>query len=834
MTFSKVSPILTVFRRETAAYFNSSIAYIFIIVFVVLNGGFFMNTFFLIGRADMRSFFSLLPFFLAIFLPAVTMRLWAEERRGNTLELLLTFPMRTEELVIGKFLASAMFYASALAATFSIPLMIYILGRPDLGAMAGGYAGAFLLGAFFLAVGIFISGLCRDQIVAFILTMMICFGLRLLGNNLVAATIDGWIPGLGTWLDHFVGCLSHYESFTRGVIDLKDVLYFVIGAAVFLVLNGFWLEGRMRPRAALIFSSAVVISTGIFLMSNWLLAGTPLGRFDLTEGKVYTISGATKKILRDLKAPVTVKLYISPTEKMPGGMKTLERDILDKFDELKIISEGKFQYKIFHPENIAIPSPGESEPGKESLEEQISNKGIQPFRIESIEADQVGVRLVYAAISLAYKEKPEEIIHRIIPETLTQLEYLIMSKIYRLTLPETPKLALVAPYEDKETDPQLRALLSQLGAQVPQGYRQDLYEFLPVMMQYEGYTMERIRLTESEPIPAGTKTLIVIEPRTLSERQQYEINRFLAQGGSLFLAVQNYEYEYRAGGNELGLFPFKKYPAVNPMLKEWGFEVDEKILGDEQNDILNVASGAGLGIIPMAVPVKLPIQILIPTSQFNPDISITSHLPPMFYLWGTALKLDSDKIKSQALKVQTLFGSSPQSWTIPFSEGPLMAAVFEKQADSETGPFPLAVMAEGQFKNIYEGKPAPEWDVKQEPEVPEDKQEKAESLTLAPGKMILTGAASMFQKRLIQNGGHADFFMNSLDILTLGGELISIRSKQPADRSLKMVPRAAKFGWRFATTLLIPIVIAILGAFRILFRQNLKQSRRKSLTSAGV
>lgn len=121
------SHVFTVFRRELEAYFNAAIAYIFIIVFILLNGGLFMNQFFLVGLADMRPFFGLLPFVLAIFLPAVTMRLWAEERRGNTLELLLTFPMGTHELVIGKFLAGLVFYVAALASTFTLPIMLKFL-----------------------------------------------------------------------------------------------------------------------------------------------------------------------------------------------------------------------------------------------------------------------------------------------------------------------------------------------------------------------------------------------------------------------------------------------------------------------------------------------------------------------------------------------------------------------------------------------------------------------------------------------------------------------------------------------------------------------------------
>jgi ABC-2 type transport system permease protein len=166
--------IKNIFNREFAAYFNAPIAYIFIIVFLAVNSGLFMTSFFLAGTADMRGFFSLLPIALIIFIPAISMRLWAEDARGGTLALLHSFPIKSSQLVLGKFFASFVFYLLALAGTLIIPIMIIFLGNPDLGPIIGGYFGAALLGAFFLSVGIFISSLFKDQIIAFILSMVAC------------------------------------------------------------------------------------------------------------------------------------------------------------------------------------------------------------------------------------------------------------------------------------------------------------------------------------------------------------------------------------------------------------------------------------------------------------------------------------------------------------------------------------------------------------------------------------------------------------------------------------------------------------------------------------
>ena len=234
---------LTIFRREFASYFNSPIAYIFIIAFLVLNSGLFMTGFFLNGAADLRSFFGNLPFFLIFFIPAVSMRLWAEDKRTGTFELLMTLPIRAREVMMGKYLAALAFYLVALAGTLTLPIMVSALGNPDLGAIWSGYIGAALLGGLYLAVGTFTSGLMRDQISAVILGIMACFLIFIVGVPGVAATIDGWLPGFGSFLQHYVGLSDHFEMMLRGVITLGDLAYFLGLTAVFLSLNTLWLKG---------------------------------------------------------------------------------------------------------------------------------------------------------------------------------------------------------------------------------------------------------------------------------------------------------------------------------------------------------------------------------------------------------------------------------------------------------------------------------------------------------------------------------------------------------------------------------------------------------------
>jgi ABC-type transport system involved in multi-copper enzyme maturation permease subunit len=233
-----------IFRREFASYFNSPIAYIFIIVFLLLTGLLYMLNFFLVGQADMRGYFGSLPLLLTFFIPAVSMRLWAEDRRQGTFELLMTLPMQPHEVMLGKYLAAFVFFAVTLAGSLPIPIMLNVLGNPDNGTVVSGYLGALLMGGLYLSVGIFTSGLMRDQISAFILGVMACVIMWLLGQTFVAAVFDGWIDGLGSLLQQYLGMTSHFDPMLRGVVALGDLIYFLALSALFLVLNALWLEGR--------------------------------------------------------------------------------------------------------------------------------------------------------------------------------------------------------------------------------------------------------------------------------------------------------------------------------------------------------------------------------------------------------------------------------------------------------------------------------------------------------------------------------------------------------------------------------------------------------------
>lgn len=235
-----MSGLQTVFRREFGSYFSSPLAMIFIFIFLVLAGvfTFFLGGFYQRGQADLVSFFSFHPWLYLFLVPALTMRLWAEEHKTGTIEVLLTLPLSLTAAVTGKFLAAWIFTGLALLLTCPIWLSVNYLGSPDNGVILAGYLGSWLMAGAFIAVGSFLSALTDNQIIAFIVTAASCFVLVAAGYPLVLDAFQAWAP---TPLLDAVAALSvmtHFEAIGRGVLDLRDVAYFLIIITAFLFATG--------------------------------------------------------------------------------------------------------------------------------------------------------------------------------------------------------------------------------------------------------------------------------------------------------------------------------------------------------------------------------------------------------------------------------------------------------------------------------------------------------------------------------------------------------------------------------------------------------------------
>ena len=238
--------INALFRRELQSYFSTPVAYVFIVIFLVLMGTFtfYLGGFYERGQADLGAFVSYHPWLYLFLVPASAMRLWAEERKSGSVELLMPLPVTPWQAVLGKYLAAWAFTGIALLLTFPIWITVNYLGHPDNGAIVAAYIGSFLMAGGFLAIGSCLSAFTRNQVIAFVLTVVMCFGFLLSGFPLVLDMFSGWAPqalidGIAS-----LSFLTHFSSISKGVIDFRDLVYFALLIVTFLYANTIILQWK--------------------------------------------------------------------------------------------------------------------------------------------------------------------------------------------------------------------------------------------------------------------------------------------------------------------------------------------------------------------------------------------------------------------------------------------------------------------------------------------------------------------------------------------------------------------------------------------------------------
>jgi len=336
-------------RKELSAYFGSPMALIFLGSFLVVTlfSFFWVETFFARNIADVRPLFRWMPILTIFLVAALTMRQWSEEQRSGTLEVLLTLPVQRAQLVLGKFLAVMTLIALALALTLFLPITVSLLGRLDWGPVIGGYLAALLMSAAYAAIGLFVSSRTDNQIVSLIATVALGGAFYLIGS---ASSLVANVPGE---ILRAIGTGTRFESIERGVIDLRDLLYYGSLTAVFLLLNVVSLNAKswsVGPHTAAhrrsVFLSVLLIVANLVALNTWLFPVAAL-RADLTAGHEYSLSAATRQLIGNLQEPLLMRGYISA--RTHPLLAPLVPSIRDMLREYQIASQGKIKAEIVDP-----------------------------------------------------------------------------------------------------------------------------------------------------------------------------------------------------------------------------------------------------------------------------------------------------------------------------------------------------------------------------------------------------------------------------------------------------------------------------------------------------
>lgn len=333
---------LLVYRRELRGYFLSPIAYIVIAVFLVVMGWFFFSPFFLNDRADLRDFFSLLPLILAFVVPAITMRIFAEEYRSGTFEITRTLPIPIVSVIVGKFFAALTLVAVMLLPTISYPIFVSTFGDLDWGPVVGGYVGALLLGAAYTGIGLFASSLTKNQIVAYIVGIAVAFFFTIIDRMLL------FLPGNLAGLFEYLAADFHFQNVARGLFDTRDLIYFLTLPALalygtLLVLARPIIRGQ--PRLTVGLQLGAHASFLVFVVVVHLAAGSLFARIDLTQDRLHSLSPISRDTVASLREPVTVRAFFS--RNLPSPFNNIEQSLRDLLGSYAVHNPDQFNFAFY-------------------------------------------------------------------------------------------------------------------------------------------------------------------------------------------------------------------------------------------------------------------------------------------------------------------------------------------------------------------------------------------------------------------------------------------------------------------------------------------------------
>jgi len=583
----------TVARREIASFFDQPTAYILVVAFLGLGLFLTFRAIYGAGIATLRPFFDLLPWLFAVFIPAMTMRALSEERRAGTLEWLLAHPLHESEVVVGKFLGNWFFVLIALAGTFPAAIGLLSVSEADAGIMMAEYIGAGLLAAQGVAIGLWASSLTRNQITAFILAASVCFTLVIIGTPVV-------LIGLPPWLGVSVSNLSvvgHFLNVARGVVDLRDVLYFLSTAGLFLVMAVANLSGERlaagRSAHRRLRSGTLALVAGVLVLN--LLGGNIRGRLDLTEDGLYTLSDGSRQILAELDDIVTLKLVIS--DELPAELQPALRDVRDLVADLSRASDGRFVVEDLNPND----SP--------EAATEARNLGITQNEFNVLRDDEFEVRRGWFGLAILYADQGE-----VIPyiNRTDDFEFRLISAISKMTTEQRPTLAF----------------LTGFGAQGP--------ETFPSFTQSvaERYDLQTFDLTvDTVPDLSAVNVIVVAGPKEpLRQPTVNAIDAFVDAGGSALFLIDKHQVSPESP------FMYPVFTGLESFLDGKGVGTDDGVVLDHGSNS-NISMGQQ-GAFNVVRPYPLwPIAVKGDTHATTRDLSNLSAG------WATVLTVTDNSVQ---------------------------------------------------------------------------------------------------------------------------------------------------------------------------------------------
>ncbi|TWR29416.1 gliding motility-associated ABC transporter substrate-binding protein GldG [Mucilaginibacter pallidiroseus] len=803
--------MLSILKKEITTYLSSMVAYVTIVVFLLVLGlllWVFPDTSILAyGYAGLESLFSTAPYLFMFLVPAITMRTLAEERREGTFELLLTRPLTAFQIVMGKYLAGVLIVLFALLPTIIYYISVYLLGAPqgniDTGAVIGSYIGLFLLGAVFTAIGLFASSVTKNQVISFTIAVFLCFffysGFGSLGGLLSLQNI-----GLGS-----LGIVEHYESVSRGVLDTRDLIYFLMLAALFLWLTLLSLHkqtGRKFINTVFLSVLGIIFSVSILtVFSNKFFT-----RFDFTKEKRFTISPISRKLLDSVSEPVNVVIYLEG-DNFPGGMKRLQTSVRDMLSDLQAYSNGHMSYQFTDPlkdisqdeqkaayENLAAKGiEGQSLSVK--TDDGVSQKVIFPFALVTYGGRSIPVKLLQTQSSMGLS--PDEVLNN----SIQNLEYAFTSTIKKLVSGGKQRIGFTEGHGEL-TDLQLNDAMQSLS---------------------DGFLVGRVDLnTIAADSLQKVSLLIIPKPdKAFTEVQKFKIDQYLMRGGRILWAIDQVNAEMdslRGKGNQQLAFP--KQLNLDDQLFSYGIRINYDLIADLNCGEIPVTTGDVGGQPQIQLLRWLFYPVYLPTSTHP----VVRNLDGIISQFANTI----DVLDTRGVNKTVLLASSPFNKSL---KAPHMLSLQALQQEPDPKEFQstpkiTGVLLEGQFTSAFRNRPVPEGIEQNTQTIQQSKP--AKMIVLSDGDILRNQVGTDnspyplgYDRYSRQTYGNKNLLLNIADYMTDDSGLISLRSKEIKIRLLDRARiRQEKLMWQLINTV-VPIAIVLIFAIFQHYMRRRKYAR---------
>jgi len=780
--------MFAILKKEINSFFASPIGYLVIAIFLILNGLFlwlFKGEFNILdnGFADLNSFFTLAPWILLFLIPAVTMRSFSDEKKQGTLELLLTKPISHLQIVLGKYFGAFILILLALLPTLLYVYTVSDLGNPagniDTGSTFGSYLGLLFLAASYSAIGIFASTLSDNQIVAFIIAVFLCL--------LFFIGFEGLADALKNNAFRHFGMSDHYKSISRGVLDTRDLIYFISIAIFFIFLTANRLSNNITKKKRLYF----LIVPIVLILFN-IFSSSFYKRFDLTEDNRYTLSDATHTIVNDIEEPIIVDVFLEGDD-FPSEVRRLKSETKQILEEFSA-SNANVKFSFINPL--------EDEKNRDINIQQLSQRGLTPMRLSVKENGKSSEDLIFPWALASYgnttvkipliKNKIGVEQQELVTNSVQHLEYALADGFSKLLYPKRRKIAVLKG-----------------NGQLENKYIADFIKTIRDYYFIAPFTLDSVATVPQKTLDSlSTYDLIISAKPTqaFSEEEKLVLDQYTMQGGkSLWLVDKVIMDEDSLYNDERKNIAIPRNLNLTDFFFKYGVRINPVILSTLYSAPITLAMGEGSES--QFQNLRWPYSPISGTNSTHPIVHNLNLIKFDF-----ANQIDTLK---NSIKKTILLQSAPLSKLEGTPKEISLDVVTREQDPKEfnKGSQNLAVLLEGKFTSVYNNRIKP-IDLSEE----KNKSEATKMIVIADGDLIKNDVGRNgplelgFDRGTGQLFGNKEFLLNAVNYLLDDDGLINIRSKEVSVAFLDQQKIAAqKTKWQLINIVLPLLFLAIFG-----------------------